>query len=190
LGYLNDTCVFKHHINEASKIINVATHCIKQNKRMIVSNEIVNELYPGKNLEESVRERAIELHKCIEFAIDSKIIDIINITQNCEMSNNYKKIRNEFYGWMNRTDYLQKLMKDGKITKEEIQSKGFKFKDVGECTLVAIAMTNPHKYVIVTEDKGLVYKHPDQNIFDTYAPCHEIEIWKYAEWKDNTGYID
>lgn len=191
MGYLYDSCVFIHCIKGASEILKVAAHCKNQKKRMIVSDEVVNELYPGKKVEEeSIRESAIALQKCVLFAINGKVIDIINIKENCEIHSNYKKIRAQFYGWMTRTDYLDRLIKRGIITAEEIKSKGFRFKDVGECTLVAIAMTNPHTYEIITEDKGEVYKHPNQNIFDTYTACYEIKVWKYAEWKENTGYID
>ena len=45
---------------------------------------------------------------------------------------------------------------------------------MGECELIAISKTTNGEYIIVTNDNGKVYKHPDQNLFDTDAVGSEI----------------
>lgn len=49
-------------------------------------------------------------------------------------------------------------LQEGKLTKQEI--KYLKYKDLGECALLAIAITSNEYKVIITNDKGRVHKYP------------------------------
>jgi len=188
MGYLKDSCVFIKHINTGNKILEVSAHCKRNNKRLVISDEILTELYPGAQVEkEQERESAKELYKSVDFAVNTNLIEMIRLKDSPEIMSNYRTIRNRFYGWMKDHSYLKKLIKDGLITKEEIQSKGFKYKDVGECSLIAIAMVE-HNLTIVTNDKGKVYKHPEQNLFDTYAKDNDISVLSYKEWVQATAF--
>jgi hypothetical protein len=77
---------------------------------------------------------------------------------------------------MGNAEYLKHLMSKGEITLEEIKKPSFKTKDKGECELIAIAKASKGEYWVVTNDKGRVYKHPDMNIFDTYAGDDAVTI--------------
>lgn len=83
---------------------------------------------------------------------------------------------------------MQKLIRDGKLTKEDIKKPGFRNKDLGECELLAIAKVSAGQYCIVTNDKGRVFQHPDQNIFDVYAKAPEIILITGEEWLNKIGF--
>lgn len=59
---------------------------------------------------------------------------------------------------------------------------------MGECELIAISKTTNGEYIIVTNDNGKVYKHPDQNLFDTDAVGSEIVYLSGEEWIKEIGY--
>ena len=117
--------------------------------------------------------------------IDTKIIKLIDVEDAIDgnvFKENYKNIRRRHYGWMTKVDYCKKLIRKGVLDEKEYQSKLFKLKDCGECSLIAIALTAPNDYIIISEDKGKVYKHPDVNIFDIYKD-KDILIVTYDKWK-------
>ena len=84
--------------------------------------------------------------------------------------------------------YLQLLIEDGKLTEEEIKKKSFRNKDLGECELIAIAKTSTDDYEIVTNDKGRVFLHPEQNLFDDYASNEGLIVLSSDEWLKKIDY--
>lgn len=182
MNYLKDSCVFINHTNDDGKIIGIALWCKKNNSKVTISKHILDELYPGSSLESDVKLKAISLHECIDGAVSKGIIDMIDIKSNRDILDTYNEIRTRFYKWMREPSYLKMLVDRGDLTQEEIKSAAFRHKDEGECSLIAIAMNKPKNYAIITEDKGRVYKHPFNNLFDTYAEPHGIQVMNYKEW--------
>ena len=58
---------------------------------------------------------------------------------------------------------------------------------MGECELIAIAKTAEDEYQIVTDDKGRVFLHPDQNLFDEYASDMKAVILSSETWLNKIG---
>ncbi len=52
---------------------------------------------------------------------------------------------------------------------------------MGECELLAIAKVSG-EYIIVTNDRGRVFLHPDQNLFDLCAEDSDIDMLTGEEW--------
>lgn len=100
-----------------------------------------------------------------------------------------KRIRKRFYGWMRDTEYLKKLIDEGKLSREDVKKKSFRNKDLGECELLAIAKASFGQYRIVTNDKGKVYQHPDQNLFDIYANDPSIILITGETWLGEIEYF-
>ena len=60
---------------------------------------------------------------------------------------------------------------------------------MGECELIAIAKVAEDVYEIVTNDKGKVFLHPEQNLFDDYATGIGLTVLNSDEWLDVIGYM-
>lgn len=188
MKYLKDSCVFIDRTQDRDSIINIALHCKHRREKIAISQQIIDELHPGRRLERSVREKGIELQESVQGAINSRLIDLISIEQDRRINDKYKEIRKRFYSWMTNPIYIRNMIDSGKLTIEEVRSKGFKHKDEGECTLIAIALSDPQNYIIITQDKGRVYKKPHENLFDTYAIPNNISVMNYEEWTDYIEY--
>ena len=187
--YLVDTNIFLHVI--CSNIYSVADLCKRNNNDITITQTILNELDPGY-----YREKEDASSKEIYTAVSSlaagtwglKVIRIISLSEIKGAEEELKKLRKRFYGWMRDASYLQKLIQEGKLSKEEIKKPGFKNKDLGECELLAIAKVSQGQYWIVTNDKGRVFQHPDQNIFDAYADDPDVTLITGEEWLEKIGF--
>lgn len=60
---------------------------------------------------------------------------------------------------------------------------------MGECELIAIAQVSDDKHQIVTNDKGRVFLHPEQNLFDEYASKNGLMVLNSDEWLREIGHI-
>ena len=150
--YFVDTNVFLHAI--CDEIYTVANLCKENNQEVTITETILNELEPGYYLE-------------IE---DETAKEVYNAVHNLTFGTmGIKKIRRRFYDWMKDPNYLKGLIAQGKISEDDIKKKSFRNKDMGECELIAIAKVSSDEYQIVTNDKGRVFLHPEQNLFDEYA---------------------
>lgn len=54
--------------------------------------------------------------------------------------------------------------------------------------MIAIAKTAEDEYQIVTNDKGKVFLHPEQNLFDDYASKTGLIVLGSEEWLNKIGY--
>ena len=61
---------------------------------------------------------------------------------------------------------------------------------MGECELVAIAKAAEDEHQIVTNDKGRVFLHPEQNLFDEYASKNGLTVLNSDEWLRKMGNIE
>ena len=76
----------------------------------------------------------------------------------------------------------------GTISLDDIKKKSFRKKDLGECELIAIAKASEDAYEIVTDDKGRVFLHPEQNLFDDSAVGIGLTVLNSDEWLKAIGY--
>lgn len=189
MGYLKDTCVLIDSINCGEEIINVARHCQNNGKNFCVTDIVIDELTPGRKVPEAQAEVSKGIKNGIQVAILGKIIKKFDVlSDKSKYKSNFNKIRKKYYGHLKDRGFIQEQIKLGNITKEQAKSKGFRYKGYGECSCIAVAMDNPQKYIIVTNDKGAITLKPKINLFKKYNETHGIIVWDYNEWVKNTNY--
>lgn len=187
--YLVDTNVFLHSICDT--VFTVADLCRKNGGKIAITETILNELKPGYYLEiedETAKNAYQSVYNLTYGTMGTKVIRMIKLDDIPGAKEELKKIRKKFYEWMGNPDYLKMLIEQGKITADDIKKKSFRNKDLGECELIAIAKTAKKEYQIVTNDKGRVFLHPDQNLFDEYAAETGLTVLSSEEWLSKIGY--
>lgn len=189
MGFLKDTCIIINKLNTGDLILKAARHCKSVGKEFIISDVVRNELNPSHHLEIEKKKEADILCALIDSSIKFKAIKLIPINSNSQIEKNYSDIRLKYYGWIKNTQYLTKLVESGILKHEEVSNKNLKNKDAGECSLIAIALTDPLNYIIVSDDRGTVYAHPDINIFDKCCDCKGIKVLNFPQWKRATSFI-
>lgn len=187
--YLVDTNVFLHSI--CDNIFSVADLCKKNGTEITITETILNELEPGYYLEiedESARNAYACVHNLSFGTMGLKVIRLVKIDDIPGAKEELKIIRKRFYSWMNDVSYLNYLVSQGVITADDIKKKTFRNKDMGECELIAIAKSADEEYEIVSNDRGRVFLHPEQNLFDEYAAGIGLTVLSSDEWLDRIGY--
>lgn len=187
--YLVDTNVFLHAINES--VYSVAQLCKDKDNDVTITETILNELEPGYYLaleDETAKQVYYSVSNLAHGTMGLKVIRILNVADVPGAKEELKKIRDRYYMWMRDGTYLQSLIAAGKLTVEDIKKKSFRNKDLGECELIAIAKTSTDDYEIVTNDKGRVFLHPEQNLFDDYASNEGLIVLSSDEWLEKIGY--
>lgn len=189
MGFLKDTCVFIDNINEGEEILKVARHCKLNGKTFCVTDIVMDELKPGRRIEEDKAEVSKNIIQYLNFGDSSKIVKILKVTQdNTIYKRNFDKIRSRYYSHLKDKDFIKEQIEKGEITREQAKSKNFIRKDYGECSCIAIAMEEPNKFIIVSKDKGRIFLKPKTNLFEKYKKSHNIVVWNYKEWVKNTRY--
>ena len=188
--YLVDTNVFLHSISD--KISTVANLCKENNQDITITETILNELEPGYYLEienEAAKEVYNAVHNLTFGTMGIQIIRLVKLEEIPGAKEELKKIRQRFYGWMRDVNYLKTLISQGVLTENDIKKKSFRNKDMGECELIAIAKVSSDEHQIVTNDKGRVFLHPEQNLFDEYASEIGLTVLNSDEWLRKIGHI-
>ena len=188
--YLVDTNVFLHAI--CNEIFTVASLCKESEQEIAITETILNELEPGYYLEiedKSAKNTYNAVHNLTLGTMGIKIIRLVKLEEIPGAKEELNKIRQRFYGWMNDVNYLKSLISQGKISKSDIRKKSFRNKDMGECELIAIAKVSNGEHQIVTNDKGRVFLHPEQNLFDEYASEIGLTVLNSDEWLRKIGHV-
>ena len=188
--YLVDTNVFLHSI--CDDIFTVANLCKENNQDVTITKTILNELEPGYYLEiedEAAKEVYNTVHNLTFGTMGIQIIRLVKLEEIPGAKEELKKIRQRFYGWMRDVNYLKMLISQGKITENDIKKKSFRNKDMGECELIAIAKVSSDEHQIVTNDKGRVFLHPEQNLFNEYASEIGLTVLNSDEWLRKIGHV-
>lgn len=188
--YLVDTNVFLHSI--CDDIFTVANLCKENNQDVTITKTILNELEPGYYLEiedEAAKEVYNTVHNLTFGTMGIQIIRLVKLEEIPGAKEELKKIRQRFYGWMRDVNYLKMLISQGKITENDIKKKSFRNKDMGECELIAIAKVSSDEHHIVTNDKGRVFLHPEQNLFNEYASEIGLTVLSSDEWLRKIGHV-
>lgn len=188
MKYLKDTCVFIYKIDTASEILDVARHCENIGSKLCVTSTVMEELSPGPRVPKEKAEKSKDIKQYLEFGCESKIVNIINIDESDKYKSNLKDIRRRYYDHLRDPDELNELVEKGLYTREQVRSKWFRNKDMGECSCIAIAMENTEDFVIVTDDKGRIFLKPDINLFEIYKDSHNIRVLNYEQWISETEY--
>lgn len=188
--YLVDTNVFLHSI--CDDIFTVANLCKENNQDVTITKTILNELEQGYYLEiedEAAKEVYNTVHNLTFGTMGIQIIRLVKLEEIPGAKEELKKIRQRFYGWMRDVNYLKMLISQGKITENDIKKKSFRNKDMGECELIAIAKVSSDEHHIVTNDKGRVFLHPEQNLFNEYASEIGLTVLNSDEWLRKIGHV-
>lgn len=186
--YLVDTNVFLHSI--CDNIFSVANLCKENNTAITITETILDELEPGYYIEledETARIIYNAVYNLTYGKMGVKAIRLIKLEDIPGAKEELNNIRKRFYSWMKDGNYLNHLVSQGAITKDEIKKKSFRNKDLGECELIAIAKTAEDEYQIVTNDIGKVFLHPEQNLFE-YAAKLGLTVLSSKEWLNRIGY--
>ena len=140
--------------------------------------------------DETARDVYNSVHNLTYGTMGMKVIRMVKLDDIPGAKEELKKIRKKFYSWMSDINYLNLLISQGIISADDIKKKSFRNKDLGECELIAIAKLAKDKYQIVSNDKGRVFLHPDQNLFDEYASDIGLTILSSEEWLNKIDYGD
>lgn len=189
--YLVDTNVFLHAI--CDEIFTVANLCKESEQEITVTETILSELEPGYYLEiedETAKNAYNAVHNLTFGTMGIRIIRLVKLEEIPGAKEELKKIRQRFYGWMKDGNYLRLLISQGKISESDLKKKSFRNKDMGECELIAIAKVSDDEHQIVTNDKGRVFLHPEQNLFDEYASDIGLAVLNSDEWLRKIGHIN
>jgi hypothetical protein len=181
--YLVDTNVFLHAIRD--EVFVVADLCKKNKTEITITETILNELEPGYylNLEDEMAKNIYNAVFNLTYGkMGIKAIRLVALDDIPGARDELKKIRKRFYSWMSDGNYLKFLVSQGKLSVDDIKKKSFRNKDLGECELIAIAKTAEDEYQIITNDKGRVYLHPEQNLFDEFAKDDGVIVLSSEEW--------
>lgn len=186
--YLVDTNVFLHAIRD--NIFSVADLCKKNGTDVTITDTILSELEPGYHLEgedKTAKDTYNSVYNLSYGTMGIKVIRIVNVDDIPGAKEELKRIRKRFYSWMTDITYLKHLVSQGAISLDDIKKKNFRKKDLGECELIAIAKAAENVYEIVTNDKGRVFLHPEQNLFDDYAVGIGLTVLNSDEWLNTIG---
>lgn len=188
--YLVDTNVFLHAI--CDEIYTVANLCKKSEQEITITETILNELEPGYYLEiedETAKSAYNAVHNLALGIMGIRLIRLVKLEEIPGAKEELKKIRDRFYRWMRDSNYLRWLISQGKLSESDLKKKSFKNKDIGECELIAIARVSEEEHQIVTNDKGRVFLHPEQNLFDDYAFKMGLKVLNSDEWLRKIGHV-
>lgn len=182
MKHLFDTCTFFEELAAPSGIIDLAKKIKNSNGSMVITNIVRGELEPHQYLEKIEIEKSRGIINGLNFCEEKfKGVQTISISDNPQYKSNYSEIRKRYYSHISPRE-LQKKVKSGNML--EIEAKKLKKKDCGECSCIAIAITEPDEIYIISEDKGKVCQRPDVNLFDIYRKSHNITVFKFASWLD------
>lgn len=179
--YLKDTCVFINKLNPTI-IIDILSQLKQRKEYLGVTNIILNELVPGKSIPKDDAEKSQIIITSLDFMKNSKSFREYDVEKEQVYSKNFKDIRRRFYGHLDNVESIRRAILNGEISRESIKNKSYMNKDKGECSCIAVAITNPEEFLIVSEDKGRVFLKPDINLFDKYKKSHNIQVLNYDEW--------
>lgn len=189
MSYIEDTNIFMKHINTGTEIIKVADHCKSLGKTISITDIILDEFRTPRWFLGEEKAKSQELHNTIVQGIFSlRQIELIEVTKDSDYKKNFEAIRSRYYGHLLDPKYVKAALDAGEITQQQFKNKSYQFKDYGECSCLAVAMDNPKKYTIVSNDKGRVFLKPNLNLFDKFREKYGITIWDYDEWVAHTNY--
>lgn len=182
MKHLFDTCTFFNELSSPNEIINLGRR-VKENKEKIcITNFIWDELQPHRHLDKEKIEQSTGIINGLQFCEDNlKSLETIRILENSSYKMNYNDIRKRYYSHINARE-LKRRITNGEITEKD--AKKLKKKDCGECSCIAIAITDPRNICIVSEDEGKICERPEINIFDIYRRSHNIMVFKFISWLD------
>mgnify|MGYP004527705873 CR=1 FL=1 len=182
--YLKDTCVLIKKF-DTSELIRV-TSIYKDTKDVFALTDIIiDELHPGKSVNEYDAEKSNNLLSGIKVLENSHLLETYSVKGKGKYKDNFDKIRRAFYGHLKDHNFVKQALAKGEITREQFKNRTYIYKDYGECSCIAVAIENPKEISIVSNDKGRVFLKPNINLFNKYIESHNIQVLNYEEWKEN-----
>ena len=182
MKHLFDTSTLFNKLSSPSDIIKLGQEVQRNNQRIVITDVVRDELEPHRYLEKNELEKSTGIIQVLDLCKEKSYgITTINIGDDAEYKKNYNNIRKRYYSHISSRE-LQKQVRAGKITEKD--AKSLKKKDCGECSCIAIAMTDPKNIYIVSEDEGRVCNKPEINIFNIYRKSHNLKVFKFISWLD------
>lgn len=180
--YLKDTCVLIKKFN-TSEIIRVAGIYKDTNDTFALTDIIMDELHPGKSVNEYDAEKSKSLLAGIKVLENSHLLETYSVKDSGKYKDNFDKIRRAFYGHLKDPNFIRQALAKGEIKKEQFKNRTYIYKDYGECSCIAVAMENPTEIAIVSNDKGRIFLKPAINLFNKYRESDNIQVLDYEEWE-------
>ena len=180
--YLKDTCVLIEQF-DTLELIRVASIYKDTNDVFALTDIIIDELYPGKSVNECDAEKSKNLLAGINILEESNLLETYSVKSEGKYKDNFNKIRRAFYGHLKDPKFVKEALAKGEITREQFRSRTYIYKDYGECSCIAVAVENPKDIVIISNDKGRIFLKPNINLFDKYRELNNIQVFNYEEWK-------
>ncbi|MGL5151107.1 MAG: hypothetical protein ACRC7N_11105 [Clostridium sp.] len=186
--YLKDTCVLIKKF-DTSELIRVSSMYKDTNDVFALTDIIIDELYPGKSVNEYDAEKSKNLLAGIKVLENSRLLETYSVKDKGKYKENFDKIRRAFYGHLKDPNFVRQALVRGEITKEQFRNRSYIYKDYGECSCIAVAIENPKEISIVSNDKGRIFLKPNINLFKKYRESDSIQVFNYEEWKKNISSI-
>lgn len=186
--YLKDTCVLIKNF-DASELIRVASIYKDTNDVFALTDIIIDELHPGKSVNEYDAAKSKNLLAGIKVLENSHLLETYSVKDKGKYKDNFDKIRRAFYGHLKDPNFVRQALAKGEITKEQFKNRTYIFKDYGECSCIAVAIENPEEISIVSNDKGRIFLKPNINLFNKYRESDNIQVFNYEEWEKNISSI-
>ncbi|WP_195954475.1 hypothetical protein [Clostridium tertium] len=181
--YLKDTCVLIERF-DALELINT-TRIYKNTKDIFALTDIIiDELYPGKSVNECNAEKSKSLLSGINILEGSNALETYYVKVNGKYKENFERIRRAFYGHLKDPKFVKDALMRGEITRDQFKNRTYVYKDYGECSCIAVAMEDNENISIVSNDKGKIFLKPHINLFNKYKESHDIQVINYDEWKE------
>ena len=182
MKHLFDTCTFLNELFEPTKLIEVMKSVNNNRDNFLVTDIVMDELVVTKNLTKEQVKISTGIINTLEMGFKSyENVNAISISSNKRYKDEFDKIRFAHYFHVSQKELVRRV-KAGEITKEKANK--LKSKDKGECACIAIAITEPNEFMIVSEDDGKIVEFPEKNIFEIYKKSNKIKVYKYVAWQD------
>lgn len=184
MKHLFDTCTLLNKLSKPTKLLKVMEEVNNKKDNFWVPDIVMDELAINKSLTEEQIEQSLGIINTLDMGSKSyESVDTICINSNKKYKEEFEKIRFAHYFHVSQKELLRRV-KCGDITKEKANQ--LKSKDKGECACIAIAITEPNEFIIVSEDDGKIVEFPHKNIFEIYKKSNNIKVYKYEAWQDIT----
>lgn len=182
------------NISDENTILKIAKYCKDILKsKLAITSIVLKELLSHAQKDNTPFEDFFALQNHLLLYIKSSDIINYDLEHNEEVYTNYRKLRKNYYGWMINKTYFEQLKADGQLSQDldfySIKNEYNKV-DAGECSLIAVALTNPNEHVIVSDDAGDIHYLPSQNIFEIYKEKKDIKVYSFSEWKAINNYME
>ncbi|MBU3089824.1 hypothetical protein KPL42_15165 [Clostridium gasigenes] len=182
MKHLFDTCTLLKELSQPIKLLEIMKVVNKNEDSFLVPDIVMDELEITEKLTEEQVQQSRGIFNTLGVGFRSyNNVDTISINSNKKYKQEFDKIRFAHYFHVSQKELVRRV-KCGEITRE--RANKLRNRDRGECACIAIAITEPNEFIIVSEDDGKIIEYPKKNIFEIYKKSDKIKVYKYEAWQD------